>query len=71
MILAVSNALISTEATELDTECEVLWVRINLVRAKSLYIGALYGLPDTDSDYLEQLDTSLSRLTHKKTVIYG
>ena len=71
MILAVSNALISTEATELDTECEVLWVRINLVRAKSLYIGALYRLPDTDSDYLEQLDTSLSRLTHKKTVLYG
>ena len=65
VMIAVSNDLISTEAPELDTECEVLWVRINLVRAKSLYIGAFYRPPDTDSDYLAHLDTSLSRLTHK------
>ena len=61
----MSNDLISTEATELDIECEVLWVRINLVRAESLYIGAFYRPPDTDSNYLSQLDLSLSRLTHK------
>ena len=36
-----------------------------MVRALSLYIGAFYGPPDTDSNYLAQLDTSLSRLTHK------
>ena len=29
VMIAVSNDLISTEATELDTECEVLLVRIN------------------------------------------
>ena len=65
VMIAVSNDLISTEATEVDTECEVLWIRINLVRAKSLYIGAFYRPQDTDSDYLAQLDTSLSRLKHK------
>ena len=31
----------------------------------SLYIGAFYRTPDTDSNYLAQLDLSLSRLTHK------
>ena len=46
VMIAVSNDLISTEATELDTECEVLWIRINLFRAKSLYIGAFYRPPD-------------------------
>ena len=65
VMIAVSNDLVSTEATELDTECEVMWVRINLVRAISLYIGAFYSPPDTDSDYLAQLDTSLSRPTNK------
>ena len=44
-----------------------MWVRINLVRAKSLYIGAFYRPPDTDFNYLAQLDTSLSRLPPKNS----
>ena len=64
VLIAVSNNLISSEATELDTTCEILWVHINLIGCKSLHFGAFYRPPRNDLDPLFQLDASLSRITH-------
>ena len=64
VLIAVSNDLISSEATELDTTCEILWVHINLIGCKSLHFGAFYRPPRNDLDPLFQLDASLSRITH-------
>ena len=64
VLIAVSNNLISSEATELDTTCEILWVYINLIGCKSLHFGAFYRPPQNDLDPLFQLDAFLSRITH-------
>ena len=67
----VSNDLISSEATELDTTCEILRVHINLIRCKSLHFGTFYRPPRNDLDPLFQLDASLSRITHTTNVWLG
>ena len=48
-----------------DTDCELLWVQIDLTGAKSLHIGAFYTPPDSDVTTLENLNQSLQRLTHR------
>ena len=50
---------------DLDTDCELLLVQIDLTGAKSLYIGAFYRPPDSDVTTLENLVQSLQRLTHR------
>lgn len=66
VLIAVRNVFLSSESTELDVDCEILWVRLDMVGAKSLYIGAFYRPPSSDSAYLSHLDSSLGlgRLTH-------
>ena len=64
MLIAVSNDMISSETTDHNnTDCEILWVTISLVGAKALHIGAFYRPPDSDLDYLQNLESSLGRLT--------
>ena len=58
------NDLLSTEVPELDVDCELKWVRLDMTGAKSLYIGAFYRPPSSDAEYLSRLDASLGRLTH-------
>ena len=48
---------------ELDTDCEIIWVRIQLVGCKDLLVGAFYRMPDNkDLGYLEKLRSSLARI---------
>ena len=65
VLIAISNNLISSEYTDLDTDCEILWAQVNLVGAKSLYIGAFYRPPNSDLSTIDNLNQSLSRLTHR------
>ena len=54
VFIAVTNDLISSVATDLDTPFEILWVRINLPGCKSLHFGAFYRRPQNDLDPLCQ-----------------
>ena len=65
VLTAVHSEIVSSACPDLDTDCELLWVQIDLTGAKSLYIGAFYRPPDSDVTTLENLDQSLHRLTHR------
>ena len=65
VLIAVRSEIVSSACPDLDTDCELIWVQIDLTGAKSLYIGAFYRPPDTDVTTLENLDQTLQRLTHR------
>ena len=64
-MIAVTNDLISSVVTDLDTDCEILWVQIDLIGTKSLHIGSFYRPPNSDMTALDNLNLSLERLTHR------
>ena len=65
VLIAARSEIVSSACPDLDTDCELLWVQIDLTGARSLFIGALYRPPDSDVTTLENLDQSLQRLTHR------
>ena len=74
VFVAIRNDLICTHQIELDTDCEIIWVRIQLVGCKDLLVGAFYRVPDNkDLGYLENLRSSLARINTSKgaTVCLG
>ena len=66
-MIAVTNDLISSVVTDVDTDCEILWVQIDLIGTKSLHIGSFYRPPNSDMTALDNLNLSLERLTHRTT----
>ena len=60
-----TNHVGGAQCTDLDTDCEILWAQVNLVGAKSLYLGAFYRPPNSDFSTIDNLNQSLSRLTHR------
>ena len=65
VLIAVGSEIVSSACPDLDIDCELLWVQIDLTGAKSLFIGAFYRPPDSDVTTLDNLDQSLRRLTHR------
>ena len=64
-ILQQRQRLVSCDCRLLQSDCELLWVQIDLTGAKSLHIGAFYRPPDSDVTTLENLNQSLQRLTRR------
>ena len=48
-LIAVRSEIVSSACPDLDTDCGLLWVQIDLTGAKSLYISALYR-PESESE---------------------
>ena len=46
-----------TEVPELETDFELVWVKLQIVACKTLYLGSFYQPPE----YLDQLNSSLKR----------
>jgi hypothetical protein len=42
VLIAIKKEFISTEVTELKTDCEIVWSQINMSGSKNLLIGAYY-----------------------------
>lgn len=59
----VRKDLISTAEITLDTDCDILWNKIELKGRQPLYNGCCYRPPDNNIDAVESLNTSLTRLT--------
>ena len=62
VFIAVSDALIATEVTELETNCELKWIKIQVAGAKPLLIGALYCSQKTDLAYMKRLEQSMYKI---------
>ena len=36
------DVLLCTETPELDTSCEIVWCKLNIIGCKTLYLGSFY-----------------------------
>lgn len=64
----VRKDLLSTAEITLDTDCEILWNKIELKGRQPLYTGCYYRQPDNNIDAVESLNTSLTRRTHSNNL---
>ncbi len=66
--LLIKKEFVCSATPELQSNCEGVWCKLEIVGCKTLYLCSFYRPPDkTDPDYLEQLNTSLHRLASYKT----
>ena len=55
------------ETPELDTKCEVIWCKLNIIGCRTLYLGSFYRPPNrTEKEYLEAFNISLTRIMSNK-----
>ena len=58
----MKNDLVATHHSDLDEECEILWLQLEIAGSKSVLVGAFYRPPESGSDVLELLRSSLSKI---------
>ena len=49
MIIAVKNDMLTSAVPEFETECEVVWCKLNLVGHKTIYLSTFYN-PKTSNE---------------------
>ena len=64
VFIAFRRDLLCTEAPELDTKCEIIWCKLNIIGCRTLYLGSFYRPPrfrtqELELKYLEDFNTSL------------
>ena len=62
VIIAAKDDYICSEVTELHTQCEIAWMRLEIAGCRPLYICGYYKPSEGDSSSLEQFEESLRRL---------
>ncbi len=70
VFIAVKDHFISSHETDLDTDCEILWVKLDIAGCKSLYLAAYYRPNANDQESLAQLAESLEKLRKKNSHIW-
>ena len=68
VINAVRKDTVCSGEDTLDTDCEIAWTKIQLKGCKALYTACFYRKADNEPSALENLNNSLSRLTHNSTL---
>ena len=71
VFIAVRNDLVSTREMEYETDCELLWVKVDIVGSKTLHIGAFYRPNISDDTSLPELQKSISRIPSSHNIVLG
>ena len=71
---AVKNDIIITHRSDLDTNCEIIWIQCQLAnkKSKSLLLGSYYRPNSSNISSLDELDASLLKLgnrLHRNNII--
>ena len=66
VLITVSNDILSTPVPELQTDCEMVWVKISLVGRKDMYIASSYNRKTSNEGSLDELGLSLERANTMK-----
>ena len=70
VFIAFRRDLLCTETPELDTECEIVWCKLNIIGCRTLYLGSFYRppnrKPEIEKEYLEAFNQSLTRIMSNK-----
>ena len=59
VFILIKNYLISTRIVEAETNCEIMWVKVELNIAKPLLVGAYYNRTENDEPSIIELAKSL------------
>ena len=65
VLVAIRRDLNGVRRVDLETDCELLWVKIDIIGSKSLYVGGFYRPHVNDKVSAESLKNSLSRIIDK------
>jgi hypothetical protein len=66
IFIAMKSDLIVTHRSDLDEECEILWLQLEIVGSKSILIGVFYRPPESGCDVLDMLRSSLAKIDTSK-----
>ena len=62
VFILVRNSLICTEQPQFQTNCEILWVKIEITGGRPLFVGAYYRRVEDDLESLREFQDSVSRV---------
>ena len=71
VLIAAKKDLLMTREYDLETDCEVMWCKLNMAGSKTLHIGSFYRPDISDDSSLGQLAISLSRIPPGHSVLLG
>jgi hypothetical protein len=73
VLIAIKKDFVSSEITELKTNCEIVWAEINIAGSKNLQIASYYRPPSDKGQALEQIQSAINRISRQSnsTVIIG
>ena len=70
VLIAVEKTLVASPVNNLETDCDLVWARIELDNSKPLFIGSFCRTPSKDDqEVINQLLESVSKLTCKNTAL--
>jgi len=60
----VRPELAAEKCLDLDTDCEIKWVKVAVSKSENILIGSYYREPKSKLQALEELDKSLSKIAN-------
>ena len=60
-----SEAIKVTRQPDLETNCEIVWVKIEIRNVKTLYVAGYYRRDKSDAEATAELDASLSKIANR------
>ena len=70
VFILIKDSLFATEQMQIKTNCELIWVKHNIVAAKPLYIASYFQPKENDAQRLEEFRRSVRYLWRKATCGY-
>ena len=70
LIILIKSEFQSKEKPEFKTECENLWVQLNLSESKHVLLGAYYKPHEFDQNSFDELNKSLSLVKQTNSTIW-
>lgn len=74
VIIATKSTYKCDEVPEIDTNCELIWIKLQSPRNKTIYVGAYHRWHVSDESSIHEADASLAKLrgdTNSTTIIGG
>ena len=71
VLIAVRNDIVASHAPELDVDTKLIWIKLQIVNTKPVFIGVFYRQPKLGAAPLKKLHDSLSRLMQLNKTISG
>ncbi len=61
----LKDDIIGVRQVTLETDCEITWVKFDIIGSKSVYVGSFYRPRENDKPSIDELEESLSRICNK------